>query len=289
MKTDDRYEKLLTKYDEKTSAFLVMRDVGKLVGAAVFGKSNTDGYPDDGEISAIYLYRDYIGKGHGHNLFAQAEAVLAAKGYRDFILDVLSDNIRAIAFYQKHGYKKVTERSIRLGVNDYALTVMRKNNANVIRALRKDDFTEALSLIRRAFTEFVAPDYSAEGIAEFNAFIERDSVAAKMAAGELRLWGAFENGRIAGVIAIRPPLHISLLFVDKEYHRCGIARRLFETLIYDREITDGHSRVTVNSSPYAVPIYARFGFVPTGEEQTVNGLRFTPMEYILARFKNFQK
>ena len=36
--------------------------------------------------------------------------------------------------------------------------------------------------------------------------------------------------------------------------------------------------MTVNSSPYAVPVYHKLGFKDTGSEQMVNGLRFTPME-----------
>lgn len=35
--------------------------------------------------------------------------------------------------------------------------------------------------------------------------------------------------------------------------------------------------MTVHSSPFAVEIYRHLGFVATGEERTVNGLRFTPM------------
>ena len=37
--------------------------------------------------------------------------------------------------------------------------------------------------------------------------------------------------------------------------------------------------VTLNSSPYGLPFYEALGFVPTGKEQTVNGIRFTPMKY----------
>ena len=37
--------------------------------------------------------------------------------------------------------------------------------------------------------------------------------------------------------------------------------------------------ITLNSSPYGVPFYKAVGFVPTDEEKTVNGIRFTPMEY----------
>jgi cupin 2 domain-containing protein len=101
-----------------------------LTGVAIFGKSYIDGYSDDGEISAIYLSRDYIGKGYGHTLFTKAENMLRDKGYKHFILDVFSENVSAIAFYQKHGFEKIDERSIRLGGEDYPIIVMRKNNGD---------------------------------------------------------------------------------------------------------------------------------------------------------------
>ena len=109
-----------------------MRCCGKLIGAAVFGKSFTDGYPNDGEVSAIYLHHNYIGKGYGHELFIKIEESLAEKGYINFVLDVLTDNICAVKFYQKHGYKKVDERSIKLGNIEYPLTVFRKKRRCVI-------------------------------------------------------------------------------------------------------------------------------------------------------------
>ena len=128
LSADERYQKLLSRFDETPLDFLLMRDAGRLVGVSIFGKSFTDSYTDDGEISAIYLRHDYIGKGHGHVLFAEVEAALAARGFAYFVLDVLSGNNRAIAFYQKHGYEIVDVRTIRLGEIDYPLTVFRKKN-----------------------------------------------------------------------------------------------------------------------------------------------------------------
>ena len=147
-----------------------------------------------------------------------------------------------------------------------------------IRPLTADDIVPAMELVWRVFSEFEAPEYSAEGVAEFKAFIEPAFITGKMASGEFHLWSAFENEKIVGVIAIKPPLHISLLFVDKQYHRRGIARKLFETVINDKSIAGEHTAVTVNSSPYAVEIYRRLGFEPTDTEQTVNGIRFIPMK-----------
>lgn len=37
--------------------------------------------------------------------------------------------------------------------------------------------------------------------------------------------------------------------------------------------------VIVNSSPYAVPIYHKLGFVDTDTEQLSDGIRYTPMRF----------
>jgi ribosomal protein S18 acetylase RimI-like enzyme len=103
-----------------------MRIGNDIIGTCVFGQSFTDGYLDDGEISAIYLSHDCIGKGYGHALFAESENRLLAKGYTHIVLDVLSGNKRAVAFYRTHGYENVKDATIRLGNADYPLTMFRK-------------------------------------------------------------------------------------------------------------------------------------------------------------------
>ena len=37
--------------------------------------------------------------------------------------------------------------------------------------------------------------------------------------------------------------------------------------------------ITLNAAPYGLPFYRKLGLRPTDTEQTVNGIRFTPMEY----------
>ena len=59
------------------------------------------------------------------------------------------------------------------------------------------------------------------------------------------------------------------------YHRRGIGKKLFDAMRRDY----AHPVFTVNSSPYAVEVYRHLGFVPTDEEQSADGLRFTPMQY----------
>ncbi len=136
-----------------------------------------------------------------------------------------------------------------------------------------------LDLVWHVFKEFEAPGYADEGIREFQAFIAMDSVKERMRNNRLLLWGYWDDDKLVGMIATRPPCNISLLFVDKEYHRRGIAKSLHRTALdYYAENSSCHE-MTVNSSPYAVEIYHKLGFVDVGTEQTVNGLRFTPMKH----------
>jgi len=152
-----------------------------------------------------------------------------------------------------------------------------------IRPIYPDEVVPSMELVWRVFSEFEAPEYSEEGVAEFKAFIEPAFMKDKMKHDGFRLWGAYEHDRLIGVIAIKPPLHITLLFVDKDYHRQGIAKRLFQTVIENEELVGNSEIMTVNSSRYAVEVYSHLGFKTTGSEQIVHGLRFTPMEYALKR------
>lgn len=149
-----------------------------------------------------------------------------------------------------------------------------------VRLLREGETKAALGLIWRVFCEFEAPEYSEEGINEFKSFIEYDSFIAKLKAGTIITWGCFENDTLLGVIAVRDISHISLLFVEKDYHRRGIATQLFLAVKKHCENL-GAKKITVNSSPYAREAYRQLGFTDTGSEQTVNGIRFISMEYLL--------
>jgi len=127
LSAEERYRGLSERFRCGGSRFLTLREAGgMLVGAAVFGKSITEDFPDDGEISAIYLRADHIGRGFGHALFTAAESELKAQGYAHSVLDVFTANTRALRFYQNHGYQAVCERTIAFGGKDYPYTILRK-------------------------------------------------------------------------------------------------------------------------------------------------------------------
>ena len=90
----------------------------------------------------------------------------------------------------------------------------------------------------------------------------------------LRMYGAWADGQLTGVLAMRGA-HIALFFVRKEWHRRGVGKALFQTMMDDTPYLE----MTVHASPYAVKVYRRLGFFATDAERTENGIRYTPMRY----------
>lgn len=141
----------------------------------------------------------------------------------------------------------------------------------VIRELKRTEYQAALELCRKVFREFEAPDDCVDESTD--AFYK--SICDKEYLNQLRIFGAYDDESLAGVIATRNEgTHIALFFVDEVYQGKGIGRNLFECIL--NECPAG--RMTVNSSHYAIPIYHRFGFHDTDQEQIQDGIRFTPME-----------
>ena len=140
-----------------------------------------------------------------------------------------------------------------------------------IRRLSEDERQTALDLAWAVFSEYESPDYSAEGTEEFRKCLHDEGYLSG-----LHYYGTFDGEKLIGEIAIRPDRkHICFFFVDGRYHRRGIGTRMFRRLLEDYP----NETITLNSSPYGLPFYKAIGFVPTDEERTVNGIRFTPMKY----------
>ncbi len=142
-----------------------------------------------------------------------------------------------------------------------------------IRVLEKSEIKKASDLVWKVFLEFDSPDYTKEGVDEFyNSVINNREYLES-----LTFYGAVENDEILGVIATKNGgNHIALFYVLGKCHGKKIGRKLFETAISNSPT----SSLTVNASPFGVPIYEHFGFKKQKEEQFEKGLRFTPMKII---------
>lgn len=131
--------------------------------------------------------------------------------------------------------------------------------------------TDAIELIWSTFLQFEAPDYSKEGIQSFKDFINDKKILKT-----LEFWGAYDNNELKGFIATNDNRkHICCFFVKGQYHRQGIGRRLWEYLL-ENSLS---KIITVNSSPYAVCVYHKFGFIDLDTEQVSDGIRYTAMKY----------
>ena len=149
--------------------------------------------------------------------------------------------------------------------------MIKQSERILIRPLQKEETDLALHLAWKVFCEFESPDYAPEGTEEFNRCLNDDAYLAG-----IRYYGAFDGDRIVGVLGIRErKAHICFFFVDGAYHRLGIGTRLFRRM---RKDFPGQT-ITLNSSPYGLPFYKALGFTATDSEKTVNGIRFTPMDY----------
>ena len=143
-----------------------------------------------------------------------------------------------------------------------------------ISRLDLSELSEAKKLVKKVFMTFEAPDYSKEGVAHFLTYLDEE-LEMELAANQVQVWCGKDAQQIVGLLAVRLPAHVALLFVDEAYHRQGFAKQLFQEMLSELM----PEQVTVNSSPYAVPIYERLGFQIEGNEKTVSGIRFQSMVY----------
>lgn len=148
----------------------------------------------------------------------------------------------------------------------------------IIRPIKISEWEEAMRIAWDTFLIYEAPVYSKEGIQAFKNFVRDPILKNLFVEGKYRVLGAFCNGLMVGVIGVRNETHLSLLFVDSEYHRRGIARNLVQNMFRQIYKEYGKREMTVNSSPYAVGFYHKLGFIDTDIELTTDGIRYTPMK-----------
>lgn len=153
-----------------------------------------------------------------------------------------------------------------------------------IRKIKENEVEEALSLAMEVFMQFEAPVYKPEGVETFKKdVIENDEFIENCKKGICPIYAAFDNNKIVGIIGMRASkTHINLVFTKKEYHHRGIATAIFNFLLNDLLAENPDLReITLNSSPYGLGFYKHIGFIALSDEQELNGIRFTPMKYII--------
>ena len=86
-----------------------------------------------------------------------------------------------------------------------------------IRKLTPDELPSALDLIWETFLQFEAPDYAAEGVQSFKAFLDDRSTIAT-----LEFSGALDEGELLGVLAVNQgSRHICCFFCPRPAAKAG--------------------------------------------------------------------
>jgi ribosomal protein S18 acetylase RimI-like enzyme len=148
-----------------------------------------------------------------------------------------------------------------------------------IRSLVPDDIPACAALLRRAAEEFILHESTPLDAAAFLSKQGEEGMRGFLAQGFV-YHVAEVDGELAGFIAIRERSHVYSLYVDKRFHRRGIARALWDTA-RAAVIGPGHPGFfTVNASNHALPFYAALGFAPTAPMQA-DIVRYNPMRLAL--------
>lgn len=142
----------------------------------------------------------------------------------------------------------------------------------VYREMHAGEEQAVCDLVKQVFDEYVASDYGQDGIDEFFRFADPKAMKERVQSGCLVLV-AQQGDMLVGMLEFDPPDTLAMLFITVK--RQGIATKLLAMAITQNPQL---AKLTVHSSPYAMPIYQKMGFKKAGERIAENGITYLPME-----------
>ena len=148
-----------------------------------------------------------------------------------------------------------------------------------IRFALNDDIIPALDLAWRMFVKYDSQDYGVEHTERMRVAIEDRLKNLSIYTQRLMLV-AVADDKVVGALETYGTNRISLLFVDSEYQRNGIATAMMSK-IADELKKRGYDKIVLNSSPYGLSFYEHFGFRVEEEEKNAETPWKTPMSYVL--------
>jgi len=158
-----------------------------------------------------------------------------------------------------------------------------------VRHIKVGEEFKVCNLVARSFNEFIAPGFSEEGVDEFFKYANPRALKKRVESGYLAMV-AESGGELVGMIEMRGSNHISMLYVDKAFHRKGVAKDLVRLALEETPSnTESPKDITVNSSRYAVPFYESLGFIQFENEKSIFGVVHIPMALSLSNINQLAK
>lgn len=150
-----------------------------------------------------------------------------------------------------------------------------------VRWARESEWTPAMRMIWRTFLEYDGKDYSEQGVRSFFDFITDNDLYTAFLRGEYQMMVALAEGKVIGAGSLRDRNHLSLLFVDGNYHHMGVGSTILMRLCDYLEKEMGERYMSLRAAPYAVDFYRRLGFRAISPEEERFGMRVTSMVKML--------
>lgn len=145
-----------------------------------------------------------------------------------------------------------------------------------IRNATATEASEIAAFVSAIAIEHIACSLCDGGLNKLLGSMNVDATRQLIAEGWLHMC-AFVDGKLAGVVVVKPPIHLYHLFVRSDLHRTGIGKKLLE-LADDWSVNSNGIRLaTVNSSLNAVHVDKRLGFSTHGPVIDIDGVRHQPM------------
>ena len=146
-----------------------------------------------------------------------------------------------------------------------------------IRQARTEDASSASELIGRA-AHYFASSTSGEVAPWFLESVTPSAIAGYINDPKFNYLVGLLGPTLAGVVAVRDMTHVHHLFVAPEFHRKGLATKLWERAKADALASGNKDGFVVRSSEFAVPVYEHFGFRVMGTRAEKDGIVFVPMK-----------
>ena len=150
-----------------------------------------------------------------------------------------------------------------------------------VRWAKTEEWAPAMKMIWKTFLKYEGEDYTEEGIRNFFEFITDDDLYVSFLKGDYQMMVALDDKRVIGAASVRSCNHLSLLFVDEEYHHRGVGRALMTRMCEYLKKEAGERYISLNAAPYAVNFYRKLGFRAVRPEDVYSGIRVTSMEKVL--------
>jgi predicted GNAT family N-acyltransferase len=148
----------------------------------------------------------------------------------------------------------------------------------IVRDAKKEEWEDIMALAWRTYLKFEAGEYPTEGTTSFFAFITNATLYQMFLKGEYLIKIAKIDKKIVGMISMRNKNHLSLLFVEKEYHRQGIGKKLVDAMCMELKKSKLKNCITVNAAPYALEFYHEIGFFDLSGQIENEGIIYVSMQ-----------